>query len=52
MAKSQEKWLDNTKEVRDTMLRLKQLKHTEKYSSVISQVVYKLESRNALDKLN
>lgn len=54
IAKSHEKWLENTKEVKDTMLRLKQLKDTEKYSRIleISQVTYKLESRNILDKLN
>lgn len=52
MAKSQEKWLENTKEVKDTVLRLEHLKHTEKYIRILEilQVTYKLESRNALDK--
>lgn len=43
MAKRQKKSLENTKEVKDTMLRWKQLKHTEKYIRIleISQVSYK-----------
>lgn len=35
MVKSQEKWLENTKEVKDIMPRLKQLKGTEKYSRIL-----------------
>lgn len=54
MAKSHEKWLENTKEVKVVIIRLMQLRHTEQYSRILeifSQVAYKLESRNVLDKM-
>lgn len=53
IAKSREKWLENTKEVK-VVIRLMQLRHVEQYSrmlEIFSRVTYKLESRNVLDKM-